>query len=166
MRPHHLITVHGVPFDLPSLCHKERWRVTDYALVMTHTEANEAAIEAMRALDPNESIIMLNLLKFRDKALDGFGVDGMSGGEAFRRYGELNDEEDVKFGSDPIWVGLAKNTIIGDEDWDLAILVRYPTRQHFIDKLDNAKYREIAKVRHAALLDSRAVELSQIIPAL
>jgi hypothetical protein len=44
--------------------------------------------------------------------------------------------------------------------------VRYPTRQHFIDKLDNAKYREIAKVRHAALLDSRAVELSQIIPTL
>jgi len=74
---------------------------------MTHIEANDAAIDAMRALDPNESIIMLNLLKFRDKALDGFGVDGMSGGEAFRRYGELNDEEDVKFGSDPIWVGLA-----------------------------------------------------------
>ena len=89
----------------------------------------------------------------------------MSGGEAFRRYGELNDEEDVKFGSDPIWVGLAKNTVIGGEDWDLAILVRYPTRQHFIDKLDNSKYREIAKVRHAAILDSRAIELSQIIPA-
>ena len=60
---------------------------------MTYIEANEAAIDAMRALDPNESIIMLNLLKFRDKALDGFGVDGLSGGEAFRRYGELNDEE-------------------------------------------------------------------------
>ena len=132
---------------------------------MTYIEANEAAIDAMRALNPNESIIMLNLLKFRDKALEGFGVDGMSGGEAFRRYGELNDEEDVKFGSDPIWVGLAKNTVIGGEDWDLAILVRYPTRQHFIDKLDNAKYREIAKVRHAAILDSRAIELSQIIPA-
>jgi uncharacterized protein (DUF1330 family) len=47
----------------------------------------------------------------------------------------------------------------------LAILVRYPTRQHFIDKLDNAKYREIAQVRHAALLDSRLVEMSQLFPA-
>ena len=62
-------------------------------------------------------------------------------------------------------MGLAKNTVMGDEDWDLAILVRYPTRQHFINKLDNAKYREISKVRHAALLDSRLVELSQLIPA-
>jgi uncharacterized protein (DUF1330 family) len=62
-------------------------------------------------------------------------------------------------------MGLPKNTVIGDEDWDLAILVRYPTRQHFIDKLDNSKYREIAQVRHAALLDSRLVELSQLFPA-
>jgi len=31
----------------------------------------------------------------------------MTGGQAFRRYGELDDEEDVKFGSEPIWMGLA-----------------------------------------------------------
>ena len=131
---------------------------------MPHVEANEAALDAMRLLDPNESVVMLNLLKFRDVALEGYGVDGMSGSQAFRRYGELNDAEDVKFGSEPIWMGLAKNTIIGEEDWDLAILVRYPSRQHFIDKLDNAKYREISKVREAALLDSRLIELSQLIP--
>jgi uncharacterized protein (DUF1330 family) len=129
---------------------------------MTHVEANDAALDAMRLLDPLEPVVMLNLLRFRDVALDGFGVDGMTGSQAFRRYGELNDQEDVKFGSEPIWMGLAKNTIIGDEEWDLAILVRYPTRQHFIDKLDDSKYREISKVREAALLDSRLVELSQL----
>jgi uncharacterized protein (DUF1330 family) len=132
---------------------------------MTHVEANDAALDAMRLLDPLEPVVMLNLLRFRDVALDGFGVDGMTGSQAFRRYGELNDQEDVKFGSEPIWMGLAKNSIIGDEDWDLAILVRYPTRQHFIDKLDNAKYREISKVREAALLDSRLIELSQLFSA-
>jgi uncharacterized protein (DUF1330 family) len=131
---------------------------------MPHVEANNAAIDAMRLLDPHESVVMLNLLKFRDVALEGYGVDGMTGGQAFRRYGELNEAEDVKFGSEPIWMGLGKNSIIGDEEWDLAILVRYPTRQHFIDKLDNAKYREISKVREAALLDSRLIELSQLIP--
>ena len=68
---------------------------------MPHLEANDAAIDAMRTLDPTESIVMLNLLKFRDIALDGFGVDGMTGGQAFRRYGELNDSEDVKFGANP-----------------------------------------------------------------
>lgn len=132
---------------------------------MPHVEANDEALDAMRLLDPNESVVMLNLLKFREIALDGFGVDGMTGGQAFRRYGELNETEDVKFGSEPIWMGLGKNSIIGDEEWDLAILVRYPTRQHFIDKLDNAKYREISKVREAALLDSRLVELTQLFSA-
>ena len=136
-----------------------------YSCFMPHVEANDTAIDAMRLLDPSESIVMLNLLKFRDVALEGYGVDGMSGSQAFRRYGELNDAEDVKFGSEPIWMGLAKNTVIGDEDWDLALLVRYPSRQHFIDKLDNAKYREISKVREAALLDSRLVELSQLFSA-
>ena len=166
MRPHHLIAVHKAPLVDKSLCHTGHVGVTDYSLFMQHIEANDAAIDAMRSLDPTESIVMLNLLKFRDIALDGFGVDGMTGGQAFRRYGELNDSEGVKFGSDPIWIGLPKNTVIGDEDWDLAILVRYPTRQHFIDKVDNAKYREIAQVRHAALLDSRLVEMSQLFPAL
>ena len=132
---------------------------------MPHIEANDAAIDAMRALDPNESLVMLNLLKFRDMALEGFGVDGMTGGQAFRRYGELNDEEDVKFGSEPIWMGLAKNTVIGDEDWDLAILVRYPTRQHFIDKLHDPVYLGSAQIRAAALEDSRAIELTQFLPA-
>ena len=136
-----------------------------YSCFMPHVEANDAALDAMRLLDPKESVVMLNLLKFRDVALEGYGVDGMSGSQAFRRYGELNDAEDVKFGSEPIWMGLAKNTVIGDEDWDLAILVRYPSRQHFIDKLDNARYREISKVREAALLDSRLVELSQLFSA-
>ena len=137
-----------------------------YSFAMSHIEANETAIDAMRALDPNQSIVMLNLLKFREMALDGFGVDGMTGGQAFRRYGELNEAEDVKFGSEPIWMGPAHNTVVGDEDWDIAILVRYPSRQHFIDKLDNAKYREIAQVRHAALSDSRLIELTQLIPAI
>lgn len=39
---------------------------------MPYLEANDAAIDAMRALDPTESIVMLNLLKVRDIALDGF----------------------------------------------------------------------------------------------
>ena len=42
---------------------------------MPHVEANDAALDAMRTLDPTESVVMLNLLKFREFALDGFGVD-------------------------------------------------------------------------------------------
>lgn len=131
---------------------------------MPSIDLNDDAIVAMQSADPTEPIVVLNLLRFREKALDGFGVDGMSGMQAFRRYGELNAEADVTYGSQPIWVGPAHNTIVGDENWDLAILVRYPSRQHFIDKVRDPVYLESTSVRAAALEDSRAIELTQMIP--
>ncbi len=67
----------------------------------------------------------------------------------------------MQYGSEPIWLGSAHRTVIGAEDWDLAILVSYPTRQHFIDKLADPTYQEIAKIRSAALEDSRLIELTQ-----
>lgn len=133
---------------------------------MFHIDANEEALEAMRQADPSQPIVMLNLLRFRDQALEGFGVDGLTGLQAFQRYGQLNEGEGVRFDSEPIWLGLSNRTIIGDEQWDVAILVRYPTRQHFIDKLDDPTYREISLVRAAALIDSRLIELTQLLPAL
>ena len=133
---------------------------------MFHIDANEEALEAMRQADPSQPIVMLNLLPFRDQALEGFGVDGLTGLQAFQRYGQLNEGEGVRFDSEPIWLGPAHRTIIGDEQWDVAILVRYPTRQHFIDKLDDPTYREISLVRAAALIDSRLIELTQLLPAL
>ena len=132
---------------------------------MFHIDANEEALEAMRQADPSQPIVMLNLLRFRDQALEGFGVDGLTGLQAFQRYGQLNDADDVRFGSEPIWLGPAHRTIIGDEQWDLVILVRYPSRQHFIDKVSDPKYLEISKVRSAALVDSRLVELTQLFAA-
>ena len=133
---------------------------------MFHIDPNEEVLEAMRQADPSQPIVMLNLLRFRDQALEGFGVDGLTGQQAFQRYGQLNEGEGVRFDSEPIWLGLANRTIIGDEQWDVAILVRYPTRQHFIDKLDDPTYREISLVRAAALIDSRLIELTQLLPAL
>lgn len=132
---------------------------------MGHIEVDDQALEQMRQVDPDEPVVMLNLLKFREHALTGFGVDGMSGQEAFRRYGELNNAADVRYESEPIWLGPAHRTIIGSEEWDLAILVRYPSRQHFIDKVSDPKYQEISKVRAAALADSRLIELTQLLPA-
>ena len=127
---------------------------------------NPEAIVAMQSADPNQSIVVLNLLRFRTVALDGFGVDGLSGSDAFRRYGEANAQDDVTYGAEPIWAGPAHNTIVGDEKWDLAILVRYPTRQHFIDKLQDPVYLNSTQIRAAALEDSRAIELTQFLPAI
>jgi hypothetical protein len=102
-----------------------------------HIEVDDHAREQMRQADPDQPVVMLNLLKFRERALTGVGVDGRSGQEAFRRYGELNNAADV----------------------------RYPSRRHFIDKVSDPEYQEISRVRAAALADSRLIELTQLIRA-
>ena len=125
---------------------------------------NEGALATMAEGDLDEPVVMLNLLNYRDLAEPGFGVDGLSGREAYGVYGRKFAELNPRFGGEPIWMGRALNTIIGDEDWDVVILVRYPTRRQFLDMINDPDYQAISPIRAAALADSRLVEMSQLIP--
>ena len=116
--------------------------------------------------DPDAPVVMLNLLKYRDVADDGFGVDGMSGRDAYATYGRAFAELEPRFGGEVLWMGRAGHTVIGAESWDIIILVRYPRRQSFIDMLNDPDYQAIAPMRAAALADSRLVESSQLVPKL
>ena len=40
----------------------------------------------MEGADPDEAVVMLNLLKYREVAEDGVGVNGMSGRDAYTMY--------------------------------------------------------------------------------
>lgn len=125
---------------------------------------NEVTLAAMAEGDPDEAVVMLNLLRYRDLTEPGFGVDGLSGREAYGTYGRKFAELNPRFGGEPIWMGRALNTIIGDEDWDVVILVRYPTRRQFVEMINDPDYRAIAPIRAAALADSRLIEMSQLVP--
>lgn len=131
---------------------------------MTFAKTNAERLAAMAGGDPEEPVVMLNLLKYRDVAAPGFGVDGLSGRDAYGVYGRAFAELNPRFGGEPVWMGRALNTIIGDEDWDVVMLVRYPTRRQFVAMLDDPEYRAIAPVRDAALADSRLVETTQLLP--
>ena len=131
---------------------------------MGQIETNETAVAAMVDGDPDEPVVMLNLLNYRDLAEPGSGVDGLTGREAYGVYGRKFAELNPRFGGEPIWMGRALNTIIGDEDWDIVILVRYPTRRQFVEMINDPDYRAIAPIRAAALADSRLIEMSQLLP--
>jgi len=131
---------------------------------VNHLHADYDVIEAMRDSDPDAPLVMLNLLKYRKTAAEGFGVDGMTGREAYTVYGSKFAELGPRFGGEPIWMGRAHETVVGGEDWDIVILVRYPTRAQFIEMFNDPDYKAIAPIRAAALLDSRIVETTQLIP--
>lgn len=131
---------------------------------MGQMDTNETAVAAMVDGDPDEPVVMLNLLNYRELAEPGVGVDGLSGRDAYGVYGRKFAELNPRFGGEPIWMGRALNTIIGDEDWDIVILVQYPTRRQFVEMINDPDYQAIAPIRAAALADSRLIEMSQLLP--
>lgn len=127
-------------------------------------EPSQDALKRMAAANADDPVVMLNLLRYREQAEDGHGVDGMTGEAAYRVYGQRFAELNPRFGGEPIWLGRAGEVVIGDEDWDIAILVRYPTRRHFVEMLADPDYQAIAPIRAAALEDSRLIETTQLLP--
>jgi uncharacterized protein (DUF1330 family) len=134
---------------------------------MGHVHADYDVIAKMAESDLDEPVVMLNLLKYRDQAEAGHGVDGLTGRQAYTKYGQAFAELEPRFGGSVMWMGRGKHTVIGgDEEWDIIILVTYPTRRQFIEMFNDPDYKAIAPMRAAALADSRIIESTQLVPKL
>lgn len=127
--------------------------------------ADQTELEAMTGRDPDEPVFMLNLLKYRGEAEPGHGVDGMTGRDAYGVYGRKFAELNPRFGGEPVFMGrVAAGLIVGDaEEWDVMILVRYPTRRQFVAMFEDPDYQAIAPIRAAALADSRLIETTDLL---
>ncbi len=101
-------------------------------------------------------VVMLNLLRYRDKASDG---SGRSGREAYMDYGALVMPMIEALGGSVLVYAAAGPTLIGpaDEEWDEMIVVQYPSRAAFLDMVGSAKYQSAHNNREAALADSRLI---------
>lgn len=94
-------------------------------------------------------VVMLNLLKFKARADDGRS----SGGAEYRRYGDAAVEMVEARGGKVIWSGRADQILIGDpeQDWDVVVLVQYPSRQAFVDMVTTDEYNEAHTHRESGL---------------
>ncbi|RZU01080.1 DUF1330 domain-containing protein [Rivibacter subsaxonicus] len=113
-------------------------------------------VRELRDAGPDGPVVMLNLLKFREHANYPAGSPHApcSGADAYRRYQTAFVETvgDVSH-AEVVWEGQVDKTFIGDatQDWDKCLLVRYPSRQHFLSMMANAAYREALVHRYAGL---------------
>jgi len=126
---------------------------------MGHIEPTDEQLAALAGLPADEPLVMLNLLRFRTEcAGDSVGA-GMTGEDAYRRYGDGVGALEPPFAGEAQQIASGKTTVIGphDERWDLMLLVRYASPQAFIDAVTRPDYREIAVWRTAALDDSRLI---------
>ena len=116
-------------------------------------------VRNLRDNGPDGPVVMLNLLKFRERAAypDDSGFEACSGVEAYKRYQHAFV---VTVGATSqaqvLYDGPAQNVVIGDAaaeaaDWDKVLLVRYPSKDHFLAMMANEEYRHALVHRYAGL---------------
>jgi uncharacterized protein (DUF1330 family) len=117
--------------------------------------------EAMRAPGPQGPIVMVNLLKFREKAQYPDGRDAhLSGREAYMRYGVEVTKLLQKFGGRALFAGDVTHLALGrvEELWDEVALAEYPNRGALLAMSSSPEWRAIAVHREAGLAGQLNIE--------
>ncbi|MEM6410863.1 MAG: DUF1330 domain-containing protein [Pseudomonadota bacterium] len=121
---------------------------------------------AFLSRDQDDSIVMVNLLKFKDKATYAEGTaehgEDVSGATAYLRYGVEVRKILEKIGATPLFNGIAPNFMIGDGDWDMVAMVRYPSRAAMIGMTQSAEYQAIHYHREAGLAHQDLIEVTEL----
>ena len=118
--------------------------------------------EAFKILPRDQPILMLNFLRFREKAAypDGRAA---SGAEAYAAYGRDSGPIFRRVGGEIVWRAQPELMLIGppDKQWDLIFVARYPSAGAFLEMVTDPDYREAVKHRQAAVADSRLIRMSE-----
>jgi uncharacterized protein (DUF1330 family) len=116
------------------------------------------------ALGDDDPILMVNLLKFKDKAEyeDGRATN-LTGREAYEIYVTETREHLANVGAELILGGEVNGLLLGEveELWDAFGIARYPSRKAMIAMARNPAYIESEKHRAAGLAGQLNIEVSE-----
>ncbi len=116
-------------------------------------------VRTLRDHGRDAPVVMINLLKFHDGAQypTDSGEAECSGVEAYSRYqhaftvvvGETSQAEVLYDGPcEQVFIGMAGTP---EADWDKVLMVRYPTRHHFLAMMADGAYKDALVHRYAGL---------------
>src|SRR5215510_13896902 len=103
-------------------------------------EPTPEAILKFASLPDNGPLLMLNLLKFKP-----------NGRDAYMKYGEEVSKILAKLGATRAFAGLPEFCLLGDQDWDLVVVVQYPSRKSFLEMVTSNEYQAIHHHREEGL---------------
>jgi uncharacterized protein (DUF1330 family) len=106
-------------------------------------EPTREQLDALSADEHDGPVVMLNLVKYQD-----------GGKEEYLAYSRGFVPLLKQLGGTILWGGDVTGVAIGDDgadDWDYAVLVRYPSRRAFVDVMTSEAYAAINPHRLAAL---------------
>jgi hypothetical protein len=96
-------------------------------------------IEGLERLDRQSPVVMLNLMRFHERSLDGDG----SGWDAYLRYSAVTVPMIKARGGTLLWTGAAEAVALGTHEghnWDFVALVYYPSVAAFLDMMTSEVY--------------------------
>ena len=111
-------------------------------------------IQALTQDASPKKIAMLNLLKFREKAVYKDGrADDVSGREAYLRYADAMTKIVEREGGKILFTGRIAGVVIGEVEgaWDVAAIMEYPSRAAFQRIVTLPEVAEIGVHREAGL---------------
>lgn len=121
--------------------------------------------DQFRALrdDPHQRpIVMVNLLKFRERAdyppdAPEVGLN-LTGAQAYQRYLDGLNVFVERCGGATLFDGPAVRFYIGQGDWDRVLIVRYPSSAAFIAMVTDPDYAAAHRHREAGLLHQDLIQ--------
>ncbi len=108
-------------------------------------------LEALLQGPNGEPVVMLNLLRFKPQATAP--DEGVSGQEAYLRYGSEMRKLVESRGGRFIWMGRIDGQVIGHgaDGFEMAALVEYPSRKAFVEIATSPEVAAIGVHRAAGL---------------
>ena len=116
-----------------------------------------AQMQAMIENGPDGPIVMVNLLRYRDRAAyepdRAEAMENLSGREAYQRYGITAFQHVTARGGGIAWMGPQALVFIGgpEQEWDDIVCVKYPSRQKFLEMISDPAYLAATYHRDAGL---------------
>jgi uncharacterized protein (DUF1330 family) len=107
---------------------------------MSRLDISPEALERFLAQDDGAPVVLVNLVRLRP-----------DGADAYREYGGSVAPLLAGVGAELVYAGEARGTLIGDQNWDLAAVVRYPNRTALARLVRDPAFVALAPLRHTAL---------------
>jgi uncharacterized protein (DUF1330 family) len=112
---------------------------------MPFIEPTREQFEQLMALDQDQPIVMVNLLRFKP--------DG--GRATYTKYLELSRKCAENVDANLVYYGECLMPVIGNEEWDAVLLAEYPSIDAFIQMQRDKEYQATVVHRSESLADSR-----------
>ena len=123
-------------------------------LCMNKMSSTEETISDLMKNDDGGPVCMVNLLKFKAKAIyEDSRETSLTGPEAYQIYGQGVAKMIGIIGGQIVFSSVVSGLVVGEveELWDAVAIAEYPSRQSFADMIASAEWAELAIHRTAGL---------------